>query len=56
VVLYSAAPFFQRAWRDVRLRRLGMDVPVALGVGSAFAASLWATLTDRSTARCISTR
>ncbi len=46
VVLYSAAPFFQRAWRDIRLRRLGMDVPVALGVGSAFAASLWATLTD----------
>ncbi len=46
VVLYSAAPFFQRAWRDLLLRRLGMDVPVALGVGSAFAASLWATLTD----------
>ncbi|HRP25672.1 heavy metal translocating P-type ATPase [Thauera sp.] len=46
VVLYSAAPFFQRAWRDVRLRRLGMDVPVAIGVGSAFLASLWATLTD----------
>lgn len=46
VVLYSAAPFFQRALRDVRLRRLGMDVPVALGVGSAFAASLWATLSD----------
>ncbi|MCB1960163.1 MAG: heavy metal translocating P-type ATPase [Rhodocyclaceae bacterium] len=45
VVLYSAAPFFQRAWRDIRLRRLGMDVPVALGVGSAFAASCWATLT-----------
>ncbi|MDR0715806.1 MAG: heavy metal translocating P-type ATPase [Azoarcus sp.] len=45
VVLYSASPFFQRAWRDIRLRRLGMDVPVALGVGSAFLASLWATLT-----------
>ncbi|MCL2656929.1 MAG: heavy metal translocating P-type ATPase [Betaproteobacteria bacterium] len=45
VVLYSAAPFFERAWRDIRLRRLGMDVPVALGVGSAFLASLWATLT-----------
>jgi Cu2+-exporting ATPase len=45
VVLYSAAPFFRRAWRDIRLRRLGMDVPVALGVGSAFLASLWATLT-----------
>lgn len=44
VILYSAAPFFTNAWRDVTLRRLGMDVPVALGVGSAFAASLWATL------------
>ncbi|AYH45034.1 heavy metal translocating P-type ATPase [Azoarcus sp. DN11] len=45
VVLYSAAPFFRRALRDVKLRRLGMDVPVALGVGSAFVASVWATLT-----------
>lgn len=44
VVLYSATPFFANAWRDVTLRRLGMDVPVALGVGSAFAASVWATL------------
>jgi len=45
VVLYSAAPFFQRALRDIRLKRLGMDVPVALGVGSAFLASCWATFT-----------
>lgn len=44
VVLYSAAPFFRHAIRDVRMRRLGMDVPVALGVGSAFLASLWSTL------------
>jgi Cu2+-exporting ATPase len=44
VVLYSAAPFFQRAWRDLRLHRVGMDVPVALGVGAAFVASLWATV------------
>ncbi len=44
VVLYAAAPFFRNAWRDLRRRRLGMDVPVALGVGSAFAASVWATL------------
>lgn len=27
----------------MRLRRLGMDVPVALGVGAAFVASCWAT-------------
>jgi len=45
VILYSAAPFFRRAWRDLRMRRLGMDVPVAIGVGAAFLASLWATLT-----------
>ena len=44
VVLYSAAPFFRNAWRDLRLARVGMDVPVALGIGTAFAASLWATL------------
>lgn len=47
VVLYSAAPFFQRAWRDLGLRRVGMDVPVALGVGAAFAASLWATVSNQ---------
>ncbi len=46
VVLYSAAPFFRGAWRDLRLRRVGMDVPVALGVGAAFVASVWATLTS----------
>lgn len=45
VVLYSAGTFFRGAWRDLRLRRVGMDVPVALGVGAAFAASVWATLT-----------
>ncbi|HRQ93713.1 MAG TPA: heavy metal translocating P-type ATPase [Candidatus Accumulibacter phosphatis] len=45
VILYSAAPFFGNAWRDLRLRRVGMDVPVALGIGAAFLASVWATLT-----------
>ena len=43
VIFYSSAPFFRGAWRDLRLRRVGMDVPVALGVGAAFAASCWAT-------------
>lgn len=45
VVLYSSAPFFKGAWRDLKLRRVGMDVPVALGIGVAFMASVWATLT-----------
>jgi Cu2+-exporting ATPase len=44
VIAYSAAPFFYGAWRDVRLRRAGMDVPVALGIGGAFIASVWATV------------
>jgi Cu2+-exporting ATPase len=44
VIFYSSAPFFRNAWRDLRLRRVGMDVPVALGVGAAFVASCWATL------------
>lgn len=45
VVGFSAARFFRGAWNDLRARHLGMDVPVALGVGLAFAASVWATLT-----------
>jgi len=44
VIFYSSAPFFRNAWRDIKLRRVGMDVPVALGVGAAFVASCWATL------------
>jgi Cu2+-exporting ATPase len=44
VIFYSSAPFFRNAWRDIKLRRVGMDVPVALGVGAAFIASCWATL------------
>jgi len=41
--LYSARTFFQSAWRDLKHYQLGMDVPVALGIGGAFVASLWHT-------------
>ena len=44
VVGFAAAPFFAGAWRDLGLRRLGMDVPVALGIGVAFGASVVATV------------
>ncbi len=47
VLLYSAQPFFSAALRDLRARSLGMDVPVALGIGTAFAASAWATVSGR---------
>lgn len=45
VVFYSARIFFQSAWRDLRRGRFGMDVPVSIGIGIAFIASVWATLT-----------
>lgn len=44
VVLYSAQTFFIGAWRDLKRKQLGMDVPVALAIGGAYLASLWATL------------
>jgi cation transport ATPase len=40
---YSAQPFFIAAWRDLRNRQLGMDVPVSLAMSAAFAASVWYT-------------
>jgi len=45
VVLFSAQPFFQTAWRSLRAGQLVMDVPVALAIGLAYTASAWATLT-----------
>ena len=47
VVAYSAFPFFQGALRDLQLRHLGMDVPVALGIAVAFVASAAATASGR---------
>jgi P-type Cu2+ transporter len=41
-LLYSAQPFFRGAWLDLRRGLPGMDVPVALGIGAAFAGSLLA--------------
>jgi P-type Cu2+ transporter len=43
VVLFSCWPLFGGAWRDVRHGRVGMDVPVALGIAIAFIASTVAT-------------
>ena len=43
VLVFSCWPFVQSALRDVRGLRLGMDVPVALGILIAFGASTAAT-------------
>jgi len=47
VVLYSGSPFFAGAWRDMKTRSPGMDVPVALAIGGAYAASVWNSLTGQ---------
>jgi P-type Cu2+ transporter len=47
VMVFAAAPFFQGAWRAWRTHRIGMDVPVALGLGVAFVASTGAAFNPR---------
>ena len=42
-MLYAAWPFYQAAWRGVSTGRLGMDVPISLGLVTGFAGSIWAT-------------
>ena len=41
VVFYSAQPFFTGAWRALRARTLGMDVPVAAAIALTYSASLF---------------
>ncbi len=43
VILFAAGPFFGGAWRALRQRRIGMDVPVALGIAITFIAGTGAT-------------
>ena len=39
VMLFSCKPFFSAAWQDLRHRRIGMDLPVALGMLGTFVVS-----------------
>jgi hypothetical protein len=43
VMAFSATPYLAGAWRALRTRTIGMDVPVALGVVITFVASTGAT-------------
>ncbi len=45
VVFYAARPFFAGAWRGIRRRRPGMDLPVSIAVGTAYVASTYSMLT-----------
>jgi len=44
VLLFSGQPLFTGAFRDIKNKRLGMDVPITLGLSIAFVGSLWTTL------------
>ncbi|MGV6816372.1 MAG: heavy metal translocating P-type ATPase [Thiotrichales bacterium] len=44
VVAYSGQSFFLSAWRDLKRLRVGMDVPVSIAIGTAYVASVWATV------------
>lgn len=43
VMLFSATPFLSQAWASLKQRQLGMDVPVSLGIMTAFVMSTLAT-------------
>ncbi|HEX7338969.1 MAG TPA: cation-translocating P-type ATPase [Rhodanobacteraceae bacterium] len=44
VIGYAAIPFFRHALRDLRARRAGIDVPIAIAVLLIYLASAWNTL------------
>ncbi len=44
VLFYSGKPLLTGAYRDIKNKRPGMDVPIALGLTIAFCSSLWSTL------------
>jgi len=43
VLMFAGKPFFRSAYRDLKNKTPGMDVPVALGAGLGFVASLFNT-------------
>jgi Cu2+-exporting ATPase len=47
LLAWPGQEFFAGAWNDLRHRRLGMDVPVVLGLSAAFVGSLHATVTGQ---------
>ncbi|TEW53695.1 cadmium-translocating P-type ATPase [Psychromonas sp. RZ22] len=47
VLLYSAQPFYANAWRNIRNKTLGMDIPISIALLGAYTASGYATIVGR---------
>jgi len=45
LLAYPGQEFFTGAWRDLKNRRLGMDVPIVLGLSIAYLGSVYTTIT-----------
>ncbi len=45
IVLYSGQAFFRPAWRDLKQRRVSMDLPVSISILLAYSGSVYAVLT-----------
>lgn len=43
MLIFACGPFFTGAWRDLKQRRISMDMPVALGMGITFIVSTLGT-------------
>ncbi|MFD2112912.1 heavy metal translocating P-type ATPase [Thiorhodococcus fuscus] len=43
-LVYSGSPFFKGAWSGLKNGRLGMDLPIAIGVSATYGYSLYVTL------------
>lgn len=46
IVLYSGQAFFKPAWRDLKQKQVGMDLPVSLSILLAYSGSVWAVVTN----------
>jgi len=47
VLLYSAQPFYINAWRNIRNKTLGMDIPISIALLGAYTASGYATIMEQ---------
>ncbi|MCG8592605.1 MAG: cation-translocating P-type ATPase [Proteobacteria bacterium] len=47
VLAYAGLPFFRSAWRDLRDRRVGAELPIALALTVAYGASVLSLFTGR---------